>query len=413
MKISNREKFLLGILLTLLVLVSYYNFVYKPQSNKVSVLKKERKEFEDKVNNLNLLVRNIPKKESDIKILNSKIQDKSLGLYPEIIQEKIITEIDKLMNQAKISGNITFTEISNQSVENSKDENKKEENNKSNKEGTLSKLSKEYNSLDKTQKNINEKSKEIEIKKTTSEPIEQIKASINFKGKYEDVITFVKSVDEYTKKLAISTMNISQNSPSEVSGNMTLEFFAIPKLGEEDKEYFKWDYNNSYGKLNMFDSSQSISLSNNLEGINSLKNKNYDFVMSLRPINSDLPTVTLGRTMDLERKSYVYADSAKEEKVQLYITENKGKYYFKYKTSRNSYPSNFQGNGEEFELKENSINLKIYSNKRISDQDESTVNLEIYNKTGKTLNVFIEDDDVNKPRVNINANSGSVEVKKE
>lgn len=407
MKISDREKILLGILLSLLILVSYYNFVYKPQSNKVAILKKDKKDYEDKINKLKQMVNNLPKKESDTKMLNAKIQDKTLGLYPKIIQEKIIVEIDKLMNDSNIAGSINFTEVSDETVEN-----KKEESAKKAKDSELHKLSQQYNSLDKSQESLTEKSKDTEVKKTSSEAIEQIKATVNFKGKYEDVIKFVKSIDEYTKRIALSTINISQSSSKEVSGTMTLEFFAIPKLGQEDKDYFKWDYNNSYGKFDMFDSSQSITLPNNIESANALKAKNYDFVMSVRSINSDLPTITLGKAMDSDRKSYVYADSDKEEKVEIYITEKQGKYYFKYKTSRNSYPSNFDVDGEEFNLKEKDINLKIYSNKRISDKDAASADIQIYNKTGKVLNVYIEDDDTNKPRININANSGSVEVKR-
>lgn len=410
MNLKTREKYLLGILLSLLILISYYNFIYKPQHNKILNLKRERTQYQEKIDNLNLLIKDMPRKKSNIKILNSKIQDKTSKLYPEIIQEKIIVEIDKLMNDSNIAGSLNFTEINNEPIKNDKGEDKKNKN--QNKNGILYKLSEEYNTLDGEKKYSTKKAEDTKAPILTDEPIEQIKANVNFKGKYEDILKFVKSVDEYTRKIAISNMRMSQNTPNEISGTMTLEFFAIPKLDGEDEEYFNWPYNNAYGKANMFDSSESISLNNSLESTNELKTKNYDFVMSLRPINSDLPTVTLGKAMDLERKSYVYADNPKEEKVEMYITEKNNKYYFKYKTSRNSYPINFKDIGEEFNPKQKDINFKIYSNKRNSDKDKSTVKLEIYNKTSKTVNIFVEDDDANRPRININANSGSVEVKR-
>lgn len=393
MKIKSNEKILVVFVLSLLVGVSYYQFYYTKQKLKIEELNEEKVQYALKVDKLKATIKNIPKKESDIKILNAKIKDTTVKFYPKIIQEKLILEIDKLMTSSNIIGTISFSDIV------SGQDSKKDEEGKESNSDDMGMVASEINAAVKDKKNQGAKG------------LESMKLTIGFKGKYTDVLKFIKSVDEYSKKIAFTNISLSQTAVNEVSGSMALSFYAVPKIDDEDAEYFKWDLNNPYGKLNMFDTTQTVVSGESIEKAVT-KEKAYDFLMSLKPIQSDLPTVVLGKAKDNERKSYVYADNSKEEKVEIYISEEDGRYYFKYKTSRGSYPISYEGKGEEFIPVDGSISLKVYSNKRLSENDEASADIQVYNKTNKTLNIIVEGDDSSKPRAKITANAGSIEVKK-
>jgi type IV pilus assembly protein PilO len=174
----------------------------------------------------------------------------------------------------------------------------------------------------------------------------------------------------------------------------------------------KWNYSDSYGKTNPFDGGSAVSFSSTIENSSVVKKDPYDFVMSVRSISSDLPTVMLGRANDSARDTYVYADSNSIENVEIYLTKKDDKYYYKYKASKGTYPIQFNGEGIEFKPGSGSIGFKIFSNRRTTDSDKAGANIKIVNNTDKVVNVSVENDDNTSPRVNIAGEGSSVDVKK-
>lgn len=134
--------------------------------------------------------------------------------------------------------------------------------------------------------------------------------------------------------------------------------------------------------------------------------------MSVRSMNSDLPTIMLGKANDNSKNTYVYADSNSKENVEIVITKENNNYYYKYKTSRGSFPIQYNGNGVKFQPLNEYISLKIYSNKRLNNDDNAGANIKIINKTDKIINVEIESDDTLNPRINISGEGSSINVKK-
>ena len=94
MKISKKEKMLLGVLGTVLVSVIYYQFVYVNQVEKLEIKRAELSEVENRYTTTMQTIANLENKKSEIKVINSNIEEKSGIFYPTILQEKIILEID-------------------------------------------------------------------------------------------------------------------------------------------------------------------------------------------------------------------------------------------------------------------------------------------------------------------------------
>lgn len=407
MNLSKREKAMLMFLGALILVVSYYKFIFTPQRNKINKLSAEKVQMKSKLDTMKIQIASIDKKESDIKILNSKIENKTMALYPAIEQERIIIELDKLLIDCKIEGNLSFSEINLQEVET-----KPKEEVKKALTSPLTAIINEYNNLTSKEKTQAASGDTSKPKDSAPANAEQIKINLSFRGTYENFTKLLNSFENYNRKIAVTNLAISQNTESEISGTAALEVFAVPKITDEDFEYMKWGYENLYGKSNPFSGGSTGVFNNTIEEASKPKSESFDFAFSSRGINSDLPTFMLGKAKDEDKRTYVYADSSNTEEVEMVFTKKENKYYYKYKTSKGSYPLNYEGEGTNFTPLTSEIIIKGFSSKRNNGEDKASVNIKITNKTDKNITVYLEDDDKEKPRISITGYEGNVDVKR-
>lgn len=404
MKVSKREKFLLGVLVLIIICTAYYKLVYERQYAKLQEIKQEESELNKKYNEMLSNINTITKNKSDIKILKDSIGSKSMLLYPKIYQDRIIIELNKLLNDAGIKGSLTFSEVTVSPIEAyfSEVADPKEQ-------PSLEQVVEE-SSKEKTKEDVGEKLEETkelgedqatkrDEGESTGNKVEQMKVSVSFNGTYKNVAKFVKLISEYERILAMPNINITASGNDEVSGTLDLEFYSIPKINPyEDSKYLKWTFDKEYGKENPFiEGSQSSMASRTSEG------NNYVLIMALKGVNSDLPSLTLGKENDLTRESYIYNDENKKVDVEIQVNKEGGKYYIKYKTEKSSYPSDYSKNGIEIRnVDEKNINIAIYSSKRIGIDDKVGANIKVINNANdKKVSLTIIDDDKTSPRVQI------------
>lgn len=425
MNISKREKYLIGILLTVLICFVYYQFIYTKQVGKLATKRAEKNQVEQRYNDVMDNISKLDSKEENLKILKSTVLDKSKSLYPTIMQEKIIIELDKLLNDSGLKGNIAFIPVEVASVEKmvSPEIQKAESSLKAiadeysgdaTKDETSNIESNNENNNTSTEGNegqVPQDSQEVSPEQNGATS-EQLKVAINFSGSYESLKKFISSVQNYERKIVITNITISSKSQEELTGVMNLEFHAVPKLSDEDMEYLIWTLNNVYGKEILFSSgaasgayASTIEEQNNKEDIN-------DFVMMLRSSLSELPTVTIGRAKDESRESYIYSDNDKVEEVEISFDEANGKTYYKYKTAGSYYPKDNSSEGKEFTSKSDDIVLEIISEKRGGSSDNSGIKLKVVNNTSKNIEIIIKDDDTTNPRVSVTSEGNTVNVTK-
>lgn len=420
MKISKREKYLLGILGTLIIIFAYYQFIYTKQVEKLNEKRAEKSSVEEKYNKVLNAIKSLEEKEEEVKTLKISAIEKSKVLYPIIVQEKIIIEIDKLLNDSGLTGNIAFSPIEVAEVEELKSEEIIKE------ESSLKEFVNEYEgnsntSSEKDGSSSTEGSNNSEVNSETNNTTiegekatsEQLKVAINFSGSYENLKNFIKSIEDYERKIVITNINITAKSQEELTGVLSLEFHGVPKLAGEDEEYLKWTLNNVYGKDVLFSSgSASGAYANTIEEQSTEKDSN-DFVMMLKSSLSELPTVTLGKAKDDLTESYIYSDNEKIEDVEITFEEADGKTYFKYKTSSSYYPKENTSVGKEFTPKTSDIVLEILSEKRSGTSDNSGINLSVINNTSKKVEIIIKNDDTSNPRVSVTSKgSNTVNITK-
>jgi len=418
MNISKREKYLIGILAAVLICFAYYQFIYLKQVEKLNNKKAEKNQIEARYNEVMNAIANLDSLEEELKILKANVFGKSEKLYPLIMQEKIILELDTLLIDSGLSGNIAFTPVEVAPVEKMVSPEIEKI------ESSLKSFVDEYNnnvtnaeegntedsaSGENTSDSGSEEEVNTEGNSTTSE---QLKVAINFSGTYESLKTFIASVQNYERKVGIPTITIASQSEEELSGVMNLEFHAVPKLSDEDKDYLTWSLNNIYGKEILFSSGEaSGAYAQTIEEQSSEQDLN-DFVMMLKSPTSELPTVTIGKAKDDSRESYIYSDNDDIESVEISFEEIDGSTYFKYKTTTSYYPRDNSLEGMEFVSKSEDIVLEILSENRVGTYDNSGINLKVINNTSKNVEVIVKNDDASNPRVAVTSEGYTVNVTK-
>jgi len=441
MKISNKEKIMLCVFGSILVGFLYYQFVYLSQTNQIEAKIKQESEIKQKYETVKNTINSMESKKSDVKILNAKIDNEALPFYPTISEEHVIAELNKLLEDSGLKGGITFSPIVSDSVEISKKEGK------SLAESSLQGIVDQYNSVfkdtEKTQQsndttvnnatksettnkdsnnasgtndanstsnsnNSNENSKK-DSKDAKKNTVQYLKCEVKFEGSYDSINKFLNTIGKNEKKIVVNAIKISADTLDGVKGTMSLEIYSIPKINDELESYLKWDLNNAYGKSVPF--SAGGTTSNTSTSVQQNKEPS-DFIASVKSITSDLPTVMIGKANDDLRTTYVYADSNSEEKVEMILTQDGDKYYYKYKTSKGTFPANYDGLGAEFVPMSKNIVLDMLSDSIVNSNDNSTINLKVVNKTDKLISVNISGDDLAKPRVKVDADSNSVSVNK-
>ncbi|HAT4276232.1 hypothetical protein [Clostridium perfringens] len=402
MKINKREKTLLFVLALGVVGFGYYKVVWDYQYNKLKDLKSKELKVKQEYNDDVKMVNSIEPNKEEINIFNSEIQNLTSGFYSNISQPNIILELNNLMNDTNVKGTMSFSEIKTMPVMDNQegDSSSKSENdeNKNQIQGIVN----DYNNITDKKKNEDKKNK----KQEEIYNLNQMTVSLSVNGTYDNVMKFIKSIEENPKHINILNFNLSAQTDGNVSANMNIQLVAIPKIDASKEEFTTAD--EKYGKENPFSGASVVGTGTIENELENSKVKN-DFLMTVRPINSDFPTIVLGKSGDKDKKTYLNNDENSVSNIEMYISGDNGKYYYKYKVEGKSYPTKFEGNGEEFKPNGNDINFEIFSEKRLNKDDKSGANIKIVNSSDKEVNLIINKDDEKSPRVNVTTD-GKVKV---
>ena len=402
MKINKREKTLLFVLALGVVGFGYYKVVWDYQYNKLKDLKSKELKVKQEYNDDVKMVDSIEPNKEEINIFNSEIQNLTSGFYSNISQPNIILELNNLMNDTNVKGTMSFSEIKTMPVMDNQegDSSSKSENdeNKNQIQGIVN----DYNNITDKKKNEDKKNK----KQEEIYNLNQMTVSLSVNGTYANVMKFIKSIEENPKHINILNFNLSAQTDGNVSANMNIQLVAIPKIDASKEEFTTAD--EKYGKENPFSGASVVGTGTIENELENSKVKN-DFLMTVRPINSDFPTIVLGKSGDKDKKTYLNNDENSVSNIEMYISGDNGKYYYKYKVEGKSYPTKFEGNGEEFKPNGNDINFEIFSEKRVNKDDKSGANIKIVNSSDKEVNSIINKDDEKSPRVNVTTD-GKVKV---
>lgn len=404
MKMSQREKNLLIIVSCVLVAVLYFQFIFVPKQDEIAQLENELFDVQTRYDQVMQNINSLQSRKEKIKKITASISENTSALYPTLIQEKIILALDELINETGVMATIGFSQISAQAVQPFTGGTYESP------QSSLSSLANEYADLT-TDETVMEESVKNDSLVTSNSTVEVMSIGLSFTGTYEVVKAFIDAIQSWEYNLVLSNLSLTPLNENEVSGSTTLEFYAVPKLSDQDQEYLEWTLENTYGKELPFSSgAASGAYSSTMEQLLASGVKVYDFMMLVRSSASDLPAVTIGKALDESRESYLFTDKNEVEPVTITFKQEGEKYYYRYETSEGGYPSN-EELGIEFTPVNETIEMQIMSESRVEATDQVGVQLKVINETDLVVNIDIKDDDTVAPRLSVNSEGFTVNVK--
>lgn len=395
MKISKKEKLLLIMLVAILGSVVYYQFVHTKQKEELVALEQQYQEVQSRYNEIIETISTLEKRQKQINLSYSGILENSKQYYPNLIQEKLILEIDQLLKENLISANISFTEVTTEGVEAFQGASSQRT------ASSIQSLIDQYG----TSATISEASGGSEETPDSSiATVEQMKLAVSFNTTYEALKSFLYQAQEYERQLVITNITITPGLNDSVSGSFNLELYAFPKFEGVDEDYLDWTLENTYGKSTPFSSGAATGAYS--DEVEADVETESDFVISLKSTTSTLPTFMMGASGDEHKDSYIMSENKEILNVTLTLSQDGEAYAYRYETNESSYPETGTVNFTPQE----SINLQINSEARVTTDDVSGIKLTIVNETDKKVMITIENDDQTNPRVSISADTTKTEI---
>jgi type IV pilus assembly protein PilO len=382
MRINRREKILLIVLAIAVLGYLFYNFIYLSNEEKIASLEAELEVKNTQVDELMKSIEDSRELNEKFKELNFEISDMSKIYLPDLDQGKLILFIDKKIDEYNIeTSNISFTNDSVITI------NKEQSSNEAGYRYRLEELKDIYfnNIVD------NQGGEENQEEQLSQSNADNLQINLNFNADYYDLLDFINDLQNNQFEITLSNLALTVGENNIIGGSMSMDFYSIPKLHEHDYMDWVWvDYIES-GRSNPFYESDVQR--------DQYWTTRYDFIMNVKPISSDLPTVTLGEEDDIARDSYVYADSNSVESINIEVMQDGEMYYYKYRTSMESYPVNYEEEWIEFTPENDYISMQINSEPRSGADDQAGVELNIVNDTDIIFYINILNEDLINPRV--------------
>jgi type IV pilus assembly protein PilO len=382
MRINKREKILLLVLVIAVLGYLFYNFIYLSNEEKIASLEAELEVKNTQVDELMKSIEDSRELNEKFKELNFEISDMSKIYLPDLDQGKLILFIDKKIDEYNIeTSNISFTNDSVITI------NKEQSSNEAGYRYRLEELKDIYfnNIVD------NQGGEENQEEQLSQSNADNLQINLNFNADYYDLLDFINDLQNNQFEITLSNLALTVGENNIIGGSMSMDFYSIPKLHEHDYMDWVWvDYIES-GRSNPFYESDVQR--------DQYWTTRYDFIMNVKPISSDLPTVTLGEEDDIARDSYVYADSNSVESINIEVMQDGEMYYYKYRTSMESYPVNYEEEWIEFTPENDYISMQINSEPRSGADDQAGVELNIVNDTDIIFYINILNEDLINPRV--------------
>lgn len=362
LKLKKSEIQLLTLLMIILVIAVIYMFLWKPLNQDKTELAFKVKEL--RVEHEALTATSMQKHVLENNIKENKIQLDTVNrtLLPDITQEHILILIDKMKNDIHMA----FSDV------------------------TLGK--KEY--FDSEAKDLNGFS---------------IKISFGFKGAYNQVKYLMDWIHEQHIYMVIESLSMNNDiTTNDISGQVSITMY-----GMEDTAIKSW-YNEidlaNPGKEDIFKPFKSYkdTISSTYEATPvDVYHEKYDFYIQLEPIFADYPAITIAKN-DKNASTFIHSDNEAFEDVTVELFKKNNTYYYRYKTEQANYPQPYE-RGQIYYPGDKTV-IKVFSQKRISENDKNGINLILINKTDKEFVTYIINDDQKFPRVKIKAKEGKVKV---
>lgn len=265
MRMSSREKNLLMIVLTVAVGLLYYKFVYTPQSEKLKDKRTERNAIEQEYEADKQEIAQIDARKTSLTKLKVEADEATKKYYPEIRQEKLIKEVNALMDKNGLKGDYSWKEADSEALVNltpaiielpksslqaladvvKSDLNDSKDNKETNADKTEATTSENVETSTASTSTAsanpsNNATTNASGKTNGPTPVKMILTIKITAGNYDALKNFASDIKQYDRVVVASALSSDWTGVNECTGQIDIEFYSIPKINDEDNEYLEW-----------------------------------------------------------------------------------------------------------------------------------------------------------------------------
>lgn len=228
---------------------------------------------------------------------------------------------------------------------------------------------------------------------------------INYTGSYESLKDVVAYVDNYSDRMTVDSLNISYAGDNLYSGELQITCYSIEGASRPERSL---DLNEvEIGVDNIFEGtggaiSSDASLNKYDDKDGAAIESNYDFYVMLNAATSDVSAKVVGQNGTGKEDTVIWNSDNTISAISYDFYETDGKIYCKY-TLDNSLSYEAEVTSAE------DVKLLIQSSERKNDEDMVGAKVIIRNSTSLPVYVKVSGDDTVSPRVTV-TKSGSVKV---
>lgn len=414
MKLSKRERILLIALAGIAFITAFYFLLLAPQMETLKEVRAQQDTVRVEYQHFQEMMNPAHPIYNTYKEMDNRVKNLAAPYFPELIQEKIITILDGYFTAAGIQPeSIAFDDKAVAQVPDA-------ESGEPIKADILAELKAQYEGADSPK--ASDKGTEIPVQPEAEAPaptqenevtpldsITQMGVNITFSGTYGNITKFIKALEADKRRIMVNAISAVRAQDNRISVSINLSFIAVPKLHKTDMDYYEWLLSNSYGTDNPFAPFSGYTKSPAGPAAPGAS-PDSDFFMMVNSIYSDLTTIVLNKKGEKSAVTHVYADNPAVENVEFEVVQQGEKYYYHYRTQKDSYPEQFN---QLVEFKPNGTNivLEIFSTPRNDNEDRSGASITLVNKTRLKLVVKVINDDSKNPRVKFASKSGDILIK--
>lgn len=371
MKISDRDKKLIYIVLSVAIIFCAWFFGYRRLTETNASLQREIKTLKTEYNNLEAIKLKLPKYEEDKKIYLEEY-DKMLAKfdtgysqeYSIMFIKEIEEKVELWLSQAGLAQTANVYDFGKISS--------------SNPNGGGSVYVTDYKGYSTT-------------------------LTLTYNASYDHFKDLIKYINSYKYKCTIDSMTMSFNRDTDtVSGGITITQYAITG---KDREFNNTSIHNIIpGTENIFESSIFVPGVTPNEEDGSYILSDYDYYVTLQPSKSDLDSVIIGAKNDVVGSSTIASNENKSQNMTIKFSGNaEENYYVEYSVGDATYPATVFIPGDD-------LTMLIISSERIGEDDLAGVDATIINETDKRLSIKIVNEDNGSPRFVVRSTEGDVVV---
>lgn len=249
MKLNAREKIMLIVLGAAAVVALSFFLLIRPQLDRAEELRVQQDNLREQIETMEREILRGEGIREGIQELNQKIEEMTVVFYPEILMDRIIVLLDEIVRNTEIvNPGMTFARPEIETVRMAAEAPEEVP-------FALQDLAVRYREL--LPREDQEIAAEENILPASDLPehlrsLEAIVIQLNLEGTYEQMIAFMSEIENLERSILITNLVAVSNEEGELVIVMELVMYAIPKVHDQDPEFYEWPFEDVYGKDNPF-----------------------------------------------------------------------------------------------------------------------------------------------------------------